>query len=73
MFILLKIYSRCKRDETVYFMPEEIKRLKLNELDKDMRLEGMALRIISPLGSERVQRALSPISNNSFRRFALKS
>lgn len=44
-------------------MPEEIKRLKLNELDKDMRIEGMALRIISPLGSERVQRVLSPISN----------
>lgn len=53
-------------------MPEEIKRLKLNELDKDMRLEGMALRIISPLGSERVQRALSPISNTFLSALRLK-
>lgn len=34
--------------------------------------EGMALRIISPLGSERVQRALSPISNTFLSALRLK-
>ena len=47
--------------------------LKLNEMDKDMRLEGAALRALSPLGNEKVQRVLSPVSNGFLSLFPLKS
>lgn len=47
--------------------------MKLNEIDKGIRAEGALLRLLSPLGSEKVQRALSPVSDQFLSVFPLKS
>lgn len=48
-------------------------RIKGRDIDKEIRLEGLAIRAISPLGSERVQRFVSPISNAVLSLLPLKS
>lgn len=47
--------------------------MDLRKIDKDMRLEGAVLRALSPLSNEKVQRAISPVSDRFLSFFPLKS
>lgn len=38
-------------------------RIKNRDIDREIRLEGVLIRAVSPLGNEKVQRMVSPISN----------
>lgn len=47
--------------------------MDLRKIEKDMRLEGVVLRALSPLSNEKVQRAISPVSDRFLSFFPLKS
>ncbi len=46
---------------------------KSKDIDKEIRLEGLLIQSISPLGSEKVQRIMSPVSNAALSLLPLKS
>lgn len=48
-------------------------KIKGRDIDKEIRLEGLLIRAISPLGKEKVQRFVSPISNAVLSLLPLKS
>ncbi len=54
-------------------LPGDSVRIKYKDIDKGIRLEGAFIKAISPLGNERVQRILSPISNKALSLLPLKS
>lgn len=50
-----------------------MKRLIMKNIDKQIRLEGQILKIISPLGYEKVQRFIGPISTKAMSLLQLKN
>lgn len=47
-------------------------RIKGRDIDKEIRIEGLLIRAVSPLGNENVQRFVSPISNTVLSLLPLK-
>lgn len=63
--LYLKCYN-CNSQVKYY------KGVKMKNIDKQIRLEGEILKLISPLGSEKVQRIMGPISTKALSVLKLK-
>lgn len=46
--------------------------MKLKEINKEIRLEGAFYKVISPLGIEKVQKAIGPLSTKAMSVLSLK-